>query len=602
MAIRSPVLTGAGSCGAFLYIENGVPVRPAGFCNVNQLIEVNTEQAGAIEVLRGPGPVLYGSNALHGVYHVLSFVDGTPLQRLEIGPDDFWRVSLDQAVDTGAGRVRASFHGEHDGGYRDESGYGQSKLNVDHETLYHGATISTHFAASLLNQETAGFVRGKDAYRDPDLSRSNPNPEAYRDADSQRLSVSIETPSGAHWQPYFRRSAMTFLQHFLPGQPLEENGHRSAGLQWRNRAGSVDSGWLYGADADFAHIWLRENQAQPITSSSAFLMATRPAGDHYDFDVNAMNLAVYAQRQWFMSERTRLSAGVRVEHAVYDYDNNLASGNNDENGVPCGFGGCLYTRPADRSDRFTNVAPKLAWRYSLTPRSALFANLSRGFRAPQVTELYRLQSGQDVADLDSETLDAAELGLRTGADGWRLALSAFAMSKREVILRDADGFNVSDGRTDHAGFELDGSVRIADSLSVEVSASYARHRYDFDRFAGGGEIIRNGNDVDTAPRTLGNLRASWQPTPDTVVSLEWEHSGSYYLDAANEHRYGGHDLAHFGLSHNVGRIELALRIRNIFDSDYAERADFAFGNYRYFPGRSRSAYLSVGYRGESPAR
>ena len=30
-AIRSAVLTGAGACGAFLYLEDGLPIRPAGF-------------------------------------------------------------------------------------------------------------------------------------------------------------------------------------------------------------------------------------------------------------------------------------------------------------------------------------------------------------------------------------------------------------------------------------------------------------------------------------------------------------------------------------------------------------------------------------------
>ena len=28
-----------------------MPIRPTGFCNVNELFEVNSEQAGAIEVL-----------------------------------------------------------------------------------------------------------------------------------------------------------------------------------------------------------------------------------------------------------------------------------------------------------------------------------------------------------------------------------------------------------------------------------------------------------------------------------------------------------------------------------------------------------------------
>ena len=49
LAIRSPVLTGAGACGAFLLLEDGMPLRPTGFCNVNQLFEANTSQAAAIE-------------------------------------------------------------------------------------------------------------------------------------------------------------------------------------------------------------------------------------------------------------------------------------------------------------------------------------------------------------------------------------------------------------------------------------------------------------------------------------------------------------------------------------------------------------------------
>ncbi|MGB0450384.1 MAG: TonB-dependent receptor plug domain-containing protein, partial [Porticoccaceae bacterium] len=65
-AVRSPVFTGAGSCGEVLTSEDGLPIRPTGLCNVNQLFEVNTEQASGLEVWRGPGTVFYGSNAIHG--------------------------------------------------------------------------------------------------------------------------------------------------------------------------------------------------------------------------------------------------------------------------------------------------------------------------------------------------------------------------------------------------------------------------------------------------------------------------------------------------------------------------------------------------------
>ena len=69
-ALRSPVLTGAGACGAVLVLEDGIPIRPVGTCNVNDLFEVNVEQAAAVEVLRGPGSVLYGSSAVHGIINV----------------------------------------------------------------------------------------------------------------------------------------------------------------------------------------------------------------------------------------------------------------------------------------------------------------------------------------------------------------------------------------------------------------------------------------------------------------------------------------------------------------------------------------------------
>ena len=36
-AIRSPVLTGGAGAGSFLFLENGVPLRSAGFANVNGL-------------------------------------------------------------------------------------------------------------------------------------------------------------------------------------------------------------------------------------------------------------------------------------------------------------------------------------------------------------------------------------------------------------------------------------------------------------------------------------------------------------------------------------------------------------------------------------
>ena len=51
-AMRSPVLTGPGACGSFLILEDGIPVRPPGFCNVNGLFETLSRQANNISITR----------------------------------------------------------------------------------------------------------------------------------------------------------------------------------------------------------------------------------------------------------------------------------------------------------------------------------------------------------------------------------------------------------------------------------------------------------------------------------------------------------------------------------------------------------------------
>jgi outer membrane receptor protein involved in Fe transport len=71
-AVRSPVMTGAGGCGGFLMTEDGIPLRAAGFCNINELFEAHTEAAERLEILRGSGTALYGSNAMHGVINVVT--------------------------------------------------------------------------------------------------------------------------------------------------------------------------------------------------------------------------------------------------------------------------------------------------------------------------------------------------------------------------------------------------------------------------------------------------------------------------------------------------------------------------------------------------
>ncbi len=589
-AIRSAVLTGAGACGEFLYLEDGLPIRPAGFCNINNLFEVNGEQAAAVEVWRGPSSALLGGNALHGAVNVITPNPQGAQLGLEGGAYGYYQLRGDFGGDFGDHYLGLSLNGSHSNGYRAQTGYGQQKLSFTHGGEVGGWQMRNTLNLTNLNQETGGYVRGFKAYKDGDLRRSNPNPEAYRDAWSAR--------AASHWRrgdwrlsAYLRRSRMVFLQHFLPGQPTETNEQVSGGAfaSYAFERGAL-SGRL-GGQLELMEGSLLEFQEQP-TSGSAFLVGTRPTGRHYDYEVGSFMAAGFYDLNYALTARLRLLHSLRLEHLGYDYENQHLTGNTRDDGAACGFGGCLYTRPASRTDDFTEVAGRIGLQRDLGARHSGYVVLSTGFRPPQATELYRLQQGQAVADLDSERLLSVEAGVKGGA--W--SFSAFSERTKHFIFRDAAGYNVSDGKTRSLGAELAADWRFGPH-TLSLATSYAVHKYDFSRAAGRGELIEDGNLMDSAPRWLTNARWRYQPGEGWYSELELSQVGEHYTNAANTAEYGGHVVVNWRGGLRISRrADLFVRLINLLDNRYADRADYAFGSHRYFPAMPIQGYVGVNLR------
>lgn len=420
------------------------------------------------------------------------------------------------------------------------------------------------------------------------MKRLNPNPEAFRDARSAKLSADYLSDSrDLRLTPYVRWTDMRFLQHFLPGQPLEENGHTSLGLQ--SRWGLSDQ-MTVGLDLERTNGFLKQTQFND-TIGSPFLVGTLPKGKQYDYEASATVAAAFGQYQLPLSARLDLTMGLRAEHVAYDYDNRMIAGRTRDDGTPCGFGGCRYSRPEDRRDSFTNVSPKLTLNLDLGDHH-FFAGLTQGFRAPQATELYRLQGGQSVVDIDSESLTSLELGLRGQTEAARYQVAVYAQKKSDFIFKDTDRANVDNGRTRHHGLEVEASFDVSDRINVELNWTVARHRYDNNPALASTPI--KGNDIDTAPRTFGGLRLNWMPTERLRGELEWTQLGRYYTNPENTNSYDGHNLLHLrGALALNNQWQLFFRVTNLNDTDYAERADFAFGNERFFVGEPRSVYFGV---------
>lgn len=589
-AIRSPVLTGGAGAGSFLFLENGVPLRSPGFANINGLFGAHYELAERIEVVRGPSGALYGANAIHGVVNVIS---PGPTENFSLFGEVFgdtedrykWKGSV---ADT-AGRhgVYAGASVVSESGYREDAGLDQQKAMLRH--VYDGVRVSvdTIFAFDNLEQETAGFIFGRDDLFDRDRRRTNDFPQAFRDAKSARLQSTIAArlsdDAELRVTPYARWNDMDFLQHFLPGNALEENGHWSVGVQSAYYLDRDRFSLIAGVDAEYTEGWLTEFQENPTVFSFT-------QGLHYDYDVRAINASGFVEAQFALSPRTTLIAAARVDGAIYDYDNKTNSGVDGR-----------FFRPADRTDRFVTASPKVSLRHQLADNANLYASFARGARPPQTSDLYRLQSGQTDNAANPEIIDAFEIGSRLApVDRVTLNVAAFWMAKRNFFFRDADGFNVNDGKTRHLGVEAETVIALHETLTLSSAVTYAAHTYRFDRnpLATPGAVRENisaGDDVDSAPRVIANTRLRWRPIDAIRLEAEWRSVGSYFTDAANDHSYEGYDLLNLRAEAEIGAgLAAFVTLRNVTDELYAERADFAFGNDRFFPGETRA--LGFGLR------
>ena len=593
-SIRSPVLSGGAGAGSFLYLEDGIPLRSPGFSNVNGLMESNIEISERTEVIRGPGSVLYGSNAVHGLVNVITEKENANYNNklnIRAGKN---KILLNSSTyrELDNSNLLFNFLWKENNGYTnkyaeqnsdkfDKPHYGQQKFLIRLNTEKNSKNYIFLLSGTNLNQETMGYIKGYQAYKDKKIKYTNPDPEAFRDTYNIRsyLKIIQDFQNGTlSFTPYLRYTDMDFKMHFLPGKPLEENSHKSLGLQTMYQGSIGNHSMTVGLDLEITEGELSEFQNAPDVSFGPRL--AYPTGAHYDYDIESQIIAAFVNFEWNLTEKTKLVTGIRGEKVNYEYKTNIQPGTK----------GRIQVSP-NRDDDFSEFSPKLAINHKINDELAIFANYSRGNRAPQTTDLYRIQSKQIPGGAKSEKLDSLEIGLRGNFSIFNIELVGFDMSKDNYFFRDSQGFNVENGKTTHRGFEINFLAEFNQFFQIENSTSFAEHEYDFDHSPNG---IKSGNQIDSAPELLANTRFIFTPREGTRIELEWEKIDSYPVDERNAHFYKGHNVINLRAKTPINEnLSIGIYVNNIADKSYANRADYAFGSYRYFVGQKREFYLML---------
>lgn len=611
-AIRQPFTTSP----LYLYLEDGIPIRATGFFNHNALYEVNLPQAGGIEVVKGPGSALYGSDAIGGTVNILTKVpSSTPGMSLtgEAGSFGWRRLLADGTTGAGdAGAVRAAVNLTHTDGWRDKTAYDRQSASFRHDqALADGALLKTILGYTKIDQQTG--ANSALTYSDYSNNPTKNNQSiAWRKVDAVRLSSQYEREMGAALltlTPYLRSNGMDLNGSYnLSVDPrVEKTNVLSAGVmvKWRQDfGGPLQPRLIAGLDLERSPGKRTEDSlATTFTGTGAdrFYTGYTLGSRIYDYDVTYNSASSYVQGELSPTHDLRMTAGLRFDSLGYDMSNNITAATTQA-------GSRFYGQIPSASVDYTHWSPKLGATLALGPDSSLYTSYNHGFRAPSESQLFRAGSdtlanagskAQLALDLKPIKANQFEVGWRGAQQGWSYDLALYQLVKLDDLVSQRDlatnvSTTVNAGKTEHTGIELGLGKAMSRQWRLDMALSYATHRY-VDWVTATANY--SGNEMEAAPRFIANTRLSWTPRPGTQGQLEWVSLGDYWLEASNSATYGkypGHDVFNLRISQSVSRdATVFARLMNLTDRRYADSASVSSSTPVYSPALPRAFYVGL---------
>lgn len=601
MAIRMPISTSPW----YLYLEDGIPTRPTGFFNHNALYEVNMPQSAGIEVIKGPGTALYGSDALGGIVNSLTRAapKSAALEAgVEGGAYGYRRLLASGGNTWGNNGLRADLNVTHSDNWKDEAAFDRvsGTLRWDFVAGTSGWSAKTVLTGSKIDQQDV-----------PAVSRPifdtamtiNLAPIAYRRVRALRISTAIEKQSGASlWSftPFGRINDMGLLPSWqLSYDPQTwETKNNSVGFlaRWRRDITPLNGQIIVGADADYSPGSFFAQQAV-LTRTGPYRAYTAytPGAVHYDYDVTYKQMSPYVQTQWNPVSRLRIDAGVRADLSSFDYETRLAA-------LDTG----AHRRPASTTVSYSHVSPKVGASYDVSSDLNVFASYRHGFRTPSQSQLFQQNSARNTVGLSPVKANSYEVGMR-GQLGHRFVyqVSAYDMTMTDDILTFVTASNTREatnaGSSRHRGIEMSTGAALTSDLRLDVAYSNATHKYvDWTPSASTtAPVSYSGKNQETAPRDLANVQLTWSPRQlhNGRIVFEWSHLGRYAEDPANTEYYAGYQLFNINANYHVnGRAEIFGRVINAANRRFGEIVTYdAFQKTQFTPGAPRSVFAGIKY-------
>ena len=602
-SIRMPINTGS----YYLFMQDGIPVQSSGFFNHNGLAYTTFQSSSSVEVLKGAGTALYGSDAVAAVVNVQSLKkpSKTPekIVKTIFSNNAYLSTSLQMSDTINENEAyRTSVNYMHSDGWREHTRSDRAEVNIRYDKyIDEDNDLKIIFNASKTDAQQADSFHNYDNINNRSTSASDvadyftaiEKSDVRRKFDYARLSAELSNYSledvEMNFTPYLRYNRNRYVATWTPNLASNDNELYTLGFLQKN---VYERSWgriIGGFDAEYTKSSLVYNQDFDITTTG-WGGATYAKGALYNYDVKYMAFAPYLHSEYKIKKNIIIKAGLRYDYNHYEYMNHLEANSYDSSGK--------FYRIADKKNSFSHVSPKLSVNFMPTKKMNIYLRYANGFRIPQASRLYSMQKGYEEVSLNPESSNTYELGFKNYfSKKSYIELALYYMSIDKTITRykntlTKDYYYDNGGSTLHRGIELTLKGQINTHFTTDISYSYSKHQYVNDWKYGD-------NEIEQAPNHLGNFRLVYKPAyfQGLKVMAEYQYVGAWWMDDAHSvDKYKGYSIGNLKSEYSYTKnLRFFAKVTNITDERYAVMARYAYKKEDYTPADPRQVYGGFEY-------
>ncbi|MEP0356886.1 TonB-dependent receptor plug domain-containing protein [Paraglaciecola sp.] len=303
--------------------------------------------------------------------------------------------------------------------------------------------------------------------------------------------------------------------------------------------------------------------------------------DPFESQVDRVDFALFGEYKYTLSESQWLTTSLRLASQTLDYvDSNLI----------------------DEEIDHTDWGAEVSYHQNVGDSSMLYLSLVRSYKMGGVNgQSLSKVDDEDVAEFrqtildnaifDAESLIGIEFGIKGANQDGTLTVdfSTFYQKRDDVqyknsIVNGQSFVDFYENSTDGKNYGIEASLNytLSDNLNAFANIGYLKTEISNITRQDGSNI--DGRAQAHAPNYHINTGVNWQLSDSVSWLIEFDAKDEFYYSFSHDNKSDSILLAHTSMDYQVGKWQVSLYARNLFDEEYANRGF-------YFPNDPRDEYL-----------